>query len=67
MSALIAAFIAAGDTTIIDAGRAIYNSNAEYISVRECDELEYYRAVRRFASRGGGRDATESLMQAEIE
>lgn len=63
MQKLIAAFISASSSSeILAAGKAIYDSSCEYIAVSEEQELEYYRAVSRFAKAGGSSDITDILM-----
>jgi len=44
---LVADFIAAGDTTVLAAGQALYehSSDEEWIPVAEQTELEYFRTV----------------------
>lgn len=74
MSDLITTFvsdlIAAGDTTVLAAGQALHarSSESQWIPVAEHHELEYFRAVQRFARFGGDRDvACELLCWVETE
>lgn len=74
MSDLITTFvsdlIAAGDTTVLAAGRALHarSSESQWIPVAEHHELEYFRTVQRFARFGGDRDVAHALLSwAETE
>ena len=64
VNTLVADFIAAGDTTVLAAGQALYahSSDEEWIPVAEHHELEYFRTVQRFARFGGDRDVAHALL-----
>ena len=64
VNTLVADFIAAGGTTVLAAGQALYahSSDEEWIPVAEHHELEYFRTVQRFARFGGDRDVAHALL-----
>ncbi len=70
VNTLVADFIAAGDTTVLAAGYALYTHSidASCVPISERAELEYFRTVQRFARFGGDRDVAHALLSwAETE
>lgn len=64
LSDLISDFLAAGDTAVLAAGRALYThcADTEHVPVSERTELEYFRTVQRFARFGGDRTVAHALL-----